>query len=192
MAEKSVDIKTVPVNLRDMENLEAVFLRINPRGVVPVLELEDGTRIDESVAICRYLEESYPEPPLMGTDALSRAQIESWQRHVEFDGYFAAMTVFRNSLPAFRNRALPGLPPEFPAIPDLVERGRRQYDHFLDRLNTRLGEASHVGGNDYSIADITALVTVDFAARTEMTIPKTHTHIQRWYERVSARPSADA
>lgn len=192
LAEKGVEIETVPVNLREMENLGEAFMHINPRGVVPVLELDDGTRIDESVAICRYLEECYPDPPLMGTDALSRARIESWQRHVEFDGYLAAMTVFRNSVPAFKDRGLPGLPPEFPAIPDLVKRGQRQYDYFLEQLNRRLGESEYVGGGGYSIADITALVTVDFADRAGMTVPELHTHTQRWYGQVSARPSANA
>ncbi|MEX2524344.1 MAG: glutathione S-transferase family protein, partial [Gammaproteobacteria bacterium] len=192
LAEKGVEVKTVPVNLREMENLKEEFLRINPRGVVPVLELDDGTRIDESVAICRYIEEVYPDPPLMGTDALSRARIESWQRHVEFDGYLAAVSVLRNSVPAFKDRGLPGLPPEFPAIPDLVERGRRQYDYFLEQLNKRLGESEYVGDDSYSIADITALVTVDFAARAKMAIPETCANIHHWYGQVSSRPSADA
>lgn len=192
LAEKGVEIKSVPVNLREMENLKEEFLRINPRGVVPVLELDDGTRIDESVAICRYLEERYPDPPLMGTDALSRAQIESWQRHMEFDGYLAAVAVLRNSIPAFKDRGLPGLPPEFPAIPELVERGRHQYDYFLKQLNARLGECEYIGGDAYSIADITALVTVDFAARAEMAIPDSCANIHRWYGQVSSRPSANA
>ncbi len=192
LAEKGVEIETVPVNLREMENLDEAFLRINPRGVVPVLELDDGTRIDESVAICRYFEELYPDPPLMGTDALSRAQIESWQRHMEFDGYLAAMTVFRNSVPAFKERGLPGLPPEFPAIPALAERGRHQYDYFLKQLDKRLGESDYIAGDSYSIADITGLVAVDFAARAEMTVPETHLNIHRWYGRVSTRASANA
>jgi len=192
MAEKGLSIPTVEINVLEEENLSEEFRAVNPRGLVPVLELDDGTTIDESVAICQYLEDLHPEPNLMGRDPLGKAIICSWQRHVEFDGYQAVAAVFRNSFPFFKSRAVPGLPAEFPAIPELVDRGRRQYGHFLEALNTRLGDSNYIAGPDFSITDITGLVAIDFGRRVEMDIPGGHTHTRRWYERVAGRPSAGA
>jgi glutathione S-transferase len=94
---------------------------VNPRGLLPTLELDDGTRIDETIAICRYIEETHPEPNLMGSTALEKAVIESWQRHMEFDGMLAVGEMFRNSFPAFSNRGVPGAADTVKAIPELEE-----------------------------------------------------------------------
>ena len=192
IAEKGLDIPKVEVDIPREENLKEDFQKINYRGLVPVLELDDGTCIDESVAICRYLEELYPEPNLLGTDALSRAQIESWQRHMEFDGFLSVASVFRNTFPLFSERGVPGRPAGFKAIPDLAKRGRAQYALFLEDLNNRLGDCEYIAGDKFTIADITALVTVDFGKFTELNVPAEHKNIQRWYARVSSRPSAGA
>lgn len=193
LAEKGLhDVLKVEINLIEGENLGADFLRINPRGTLPTLELDDGTCLDESVAICRYLEELYPEPRLLGSDALGRARIESCQRHVEFDGFQPLLDAFRNSFPAFAERGVPGLPAGFKAIPELAERGRRRYDLFMKNLDQLLSGQRYIAGEHYSIADITALCAVDFAKMMEIELPPDYRHARRWYTEVASRPSAAA
>jgi glutathione S-transferase len=191
IAEKGLQIPAVEVSIVDGENLKPEYLKVNPRGLLPVLELDDGTRLDETQAICRYLEETHPEPNLMGRTTLERAQIESWQRHMEFDGMTAVSEVVRNSIPAFSSRGLPGVTQPVAAIPALVERGTQSVKRFYDRLEQRLKESEYVGGNRFSIADITALCVVDVAKnRINLPIPADNNQTQRWYEAVSARTSA--
>ena len=192
MAEKGIDIPKIEVDVPGEENLKENFQKKNYRGLVPVLELDDGTCIDESVAICRYLEELYPEPNLLGSDPLSRAQIDSWQRHMEFDGFLSVASVFRNTFPLFSDRGVPGRPAGFKAIPDLAERGRKQFRFFLEDLDKHLANCEYIAGDRFSIADITALVTLDFARVAELEIPQTYKNIHRWYQQVSSRPSAGA
>jgi glutathione S-transferase len=191
-AEKGLDLQKVEVDLIGGENLKPEFLGINPRGVVPALELDDGTRIDEVVAICRYLEALHPAPPLMGTDPLTRAVIESRTRHMELDGFLSVANVFRNSSPGFAKRGLPGIVEEVPAIPALVDRGTAGIGRFFRMLEDYLSKTTYVAGNDYSIADITALTVVDFAGWVEQPIPSANTNTRRWYESVASRPSAKA
>jgi glutathione S-transferase len=191
IAEKGLQIPAVEVSIIDGENLKPEYLKVNPRGLLPVLELDDGNRLDETQAICRYLEETHPEPNLMGRTTLERAQIESWQRHMEFDGMTAVSEVVRNSIPAFSSRGLPGVTQPVAAIPALVERGTQSVKRFYDRLEQRLKESEYVGGNRFSIADITALCVVDVAKnRINLPIPADNKQTQRWYEAVAARPSA--
>lgn len=191
IAEKKLQIPAVEVSIIDGENLKPEYLTVNPRGLLPVLELNDGTRIDETQAICRYLEETHPEPNLMGRTTLERAQIESWQRHMEFDGMTAVSEVVRNSIPVFSSRGLPGVTQPVAAIPALVERGIQSVKRFYDRLEQRLKESEFVAGSRFTIADITALCVVDVAKnRINVPIPVENKQTQRWYEAVSARPSA--
>ncbi len=192
LAEKGVTIPTVEVSIIDGENLKPEYLRVNPRGLLPVLELDDGTRLDETVAICRYIEELHPQPSLMGVKPLEKAVIESWQRHMEFDGLSAVSEVLRNSFPAFSSRGLPGVTKPVPAIPALVERGTASVKRFYERLEQRLGETEFIAGERFSIADITALCVVDVAGRIKMSIPEENKNSQRWYAAVSSRPSAAA
>jgi len=192
LAEKGVTIPTVEVSIIDGENLKPEYLRVNPRGLLPVLELDDGTRLDETVAICRYVEELHPEPSLMGVKPLEKAIIESWQRHMEFDGLAAVGEVLRNSFPAFSSRGLPGVTQPVPAIPALVERGTASVKRFHERLEQRLGETEFIAGERFSIADITALCAVDVASRIKISIPEENKNSQRWYAAVSSRPSAAA
>ena len=191
IAEKNLQIPAVEVSIVDGENLKPEYLKVNPRGLLPVLELDDGTRIDETQAICRYLEETHPEPNLMGRTTLERAQIESWQRHMEFDGMTAVSEVVRNSIPAFSSRGLPGVTQPVAAIPALVERGTNSVKRFYERLEQRLKESEFVAGNRFTIADITALCVVDVAKnRINLPIPTENKQTQRWHEAVSSRPSA--
>jgi len=193
MAEKGIDCEKVEINIVKGENLSAEFLGVNPRGMLPTLVLDDGTVIDETVAICRYLEESNPEPPLMGTDAVSKAQIESRQRHMEWDGLIPAMEAFRNSFPGFAKRGLGGSVGEVPAIEALVDRGRTMLSRFYSHLNEHLAQHQFIAAEVFSIADITALCTIDFSTgAARVSIPDELTHLKRWHSETSARPSAKA
>ncbi|MCO4757130.1 MAG: glutathione S-transferase family protein [Oceanospirillaceae bacterium] len=191
LAEKGIDIPTIEIDIAGGENLLPAFLEKNPRGVLPLLELDDGTYLDESSAICRYFEETYPTVPLMGTDAKSKALIESCLRHIEFDAFLPLADVLRNSVPHFKERAIPGTQGVL-AIEGLIERGIKSYQRFLDRLNSRLEAHCYVAGDEFTIADITALCAIDFAKWARLEIPEQHEHIQRWYDEISARASAQA
>lgn len=188
MAEKGLDIPKVEIDIAGGENLTPDFLSKNPRGVLPLLQLDDGSYLDESIAICRYLEELYPEPALMGVDAKSKARIESCQRHIEFDAILPLADVLRNSVPQFKERAIPGTTGVI-AIESLVERGINSYQRFLERLNNNLKENRYVAGDQFSIADITALCAIDFAKWAKLEIPLQHQYTLQWYEKVSTRSS---
>ena len=189
LAEKGVDIPKTEVSIIDGENLKPEYLAVNPRGLLPTLELDDGTRIDETIAICRYIEETQPEPNLMGKDALEKAQIESWQRRMEFDGLNPTGEMFRNSFDPFKNRGLPGQS-NVRAIPELAARGKAGVERFYKQLEQRLGKTKYIAGERYTIADITALCVVDFASFAKMGIHEGSTNTKRWHEDVSSRPSA--
>lgn len=191
LAEKGVDIPKTEVSIIEGENLKPEYLAVNPRGLLPTLELDDGNRIDETIAICRYIEETQPEPNLMGRDALEKAQIESWQRHMEFDGLNPTGEMFRNSFDPFKNRGLPGLE-NVQAIPELAARGKAGVERFYERLEQRLSQSTYIAGERYTVADITALCVVDFASFAKMGIPEANTNTKRWHADVSARPSAKA
>lgn len=187
--EKGLEIPTEEVNILEGVNLAPDYLSVNPRGLVPSLQLDDGTVIDEAPAICAYLEALHPDPPLLGSDPLEKAQILSWERHMELDGINAVGEYFRNSMPPMANRSLAGRSGD-PQIPELVERGKRSVGIFYDRLEKRLAESAFVGGKKFSMADITGLCVVDFATFAGFPIPEGHEHTKRWHENVSARPSA--
>jgi glutathione S-transferase len=108
LAEKGISVPTVQVDLRKGEQFSSAFRTINPECTVPVLRLDDGTTIADILGICRYFEELYPDPPLMGRTAEQKAVIEACQRRIERDGFYAAMEAFRNSTPGLKDRALPG------------------------------------------------------------------------------------
>ena len=193
MAEKGISCETEQVDIVKGENLGEAYLAVNPRGLLPALVLDDGTVLDESVAICRYLEETHPKPPLMGTGAVGKAQVEARQRHMEFDGLAGAAEAFRNAFPLFSSRGLPGRTGPVDAIPALVERGKASVLRFYQRLNSDLANAAYVAGEDFTVADITALCAVDFAAgAARIPIPDDCEHLKRWHAEVSARPSAQA
>ena len=193
LAEKGLSYERKQINIVRGENLTAEFLRINPLGRLPTLVLADGTVLDESVAICRYLEELHPEPPLMGIDPLSKARIEARQRYVEFDGLLPISEVFRNAYPGFNTRAVGGNFGTVEAIPELVKRGKYLASIFFKRLEEELSTSPYVAGESFSIADITALCAFDFATDTaRIPFPENSPALQRWYQNVSKRPSAQA
>ena len=191
LAEKGITVPTVQVDLRNNEQLTAEFRAINPDATVPSLELDDGTRINDAVGICVYFEALHPRPALMGETAEEKALVASWQRQVERNGFYAVMEAFRNATPGLKGRALPG-PHDYEQIPALAERGRLRVQHFYEQMDAQLAQSEFIAGPRYSIADITALITIDFAGRAKMPIPADCAHVQRWHTQVSARPSAKA
>jgi glutathione S-transferase len=190
-AEKGIEIPTVQIDLRDGGQNTDEFGAVNPRRAVPVLELDDGTLLFESVAICRYLEESHPEPALMGKSPLEKATVEMWHRRVELEGLAPCADALRNHSKFFDGRALPG-PVSYEQIPALSERGHARIGHFFTMLDARLQESAFVAGPDYTIADIAGLIAVDFAGWVKETPPESATALKAWHEKVSARPSAKA
>ena len=160
--------------------------------MVPMLELDDGTCIGEAMAIARYFEELHPNPPLMGTDAKDKAIVEMWEKRANEEGMLAASELFRNTHPAFAERGLPGSAQPIPRIPQLVDRARARLARFYMKFDEQLATNEFVAGKRYTIADATTLCGVDFAKWTDSDIPSECKHLRRWYEAVSARPSAKA
>jgi len=184
LAEKGIEVPYEQVDIVKAENRGAEFRRKNPMGTLPVLELDDGTHIAESVAICRYFEETHPDPPLMGTDARDRALVEMWQRRMEFELFVPITQVFRNGHPFFAGR-----------IPQVAEYGevcRTAAEARLAWLDTLLAEREFIAGDRFTIADITALCAIDFGRVSKIRIQPEHTHLARWHAAVSSRPSAKA
>jgi len=191
LAEKGIELDTVQVDLGSGEQLGEAFRKVNPDCVVPALELDDGTCLSEVIAICQYLEELHPEPRLLGATSLERAQVSMWNAKVEQHGLLAMMDAFRNSAKGLVGRALPG-PESYEQIPQLAERGRQRVQQFFGRLDGQLANREFVAGDRFSVADISALVLVDFAGWVKLPVPDDARHLSRWYAQVSKRPSAAA
>ena len=192
LAEKGLTIPTQPVNLAAGEQFADAFRAVNPACTVPALQLDDGTVIAESSAICRYFEELHPSPPLMGTSAVEKAVIAMWDRRMEADGFQAVAEAFRNAVPGLKGRALIG-PHSYAQIPELAERGKARVADFFTDLDARLQSSPYVAGDAFSVADITAIVTLDFATlRAKLPLPDSLAALTRWRDLVSARPSMTA
>ena len=191
MAEKGIEIETVQVDLGSGEQFADTFREINPDCVVPALQLDDGSCLSEVIAICDYLEAKYPEPELLGTTDEERARILMWNSKVEQQGLWAVADAFRNSAKGLKDRAATGIVP-YPQIPELAERGRDRVDHFFHRLEEQLADNEFIAGDRFSIADISALVVVDFAAWIKLSVPEDAVCLRRWHAVVSGRPSATA
>jgi len=191
IAEKGLEIDTVQIDLGGKEQFSDAFRKINPDCVVPALELDDGTCLSEVLAICHYLEAQFPKPALMGRSDEERSRILMWNIKVEQQGLLAIADAFRNSAKGLIDRAVPG-PVAYPQIPELAERGRRRVQQFFYRLDEQLADNEYVAGDAFSIADISAMVVIDFAAWVKLPVPDDAVNTRRWYESVSSRPSAAA
>jgi glutathione S-transferase len=183
LAEKGIDLPREERDLMSGDLRRDDFSAVNPWQRVPVLILDDGTAISESVAICRYFEELYPEPPLFGTGPIGKAQVEMWNRRVELGLFGAVASVFRHLHPRMAHL-------EVPQVTSWGEANRDKVESELTRLDRRLAESSFIAGESYSIADITALVAIDFMKPAKLAAPESHSHVMRWYREVSSRPSA--
>ncbi|MFW2404706.1 MAG: glutathione S-transferase family protein [Gammaproteobacteria bacterium] len=191
LAEKGIEIPLVHVNLYQLEQLTPEFRAINPGGTIPVLETDEGEYLTEAIAICSYLETLHPEPTLFGTSALHKARVLMWDNIVENEGLGAVAEVLRNWSPGFRGRALPG-PIELDQIPALTDRGRKRCGMFFDRIEQQLAHHTHLAYERYSMADITLLVTVDFASWVDIDATAGRPRLREWYVEASGRPSASA
>lgn len=185
LAEKGIDVPREVLNLPGKEHLTDEIKALNPLQRLPILVLDDGTAIAESMAICRYFEELQPDPPLMGTTPLEQATIEMWQRRMEFNLMNNVAAVFRHTHPAMAEL-------EVPQIADLAEASRPRVQAALEMLDDQLGKHHYVAGDSFSIADITALVGVDFTKVGRIQVPENLANLARWRAEVSARPSAKA
>ena len=190
-AEKELQLEVVPVDLGSGEQFSDAFRALNPDCVVPVLELDDGTCLTEVVAICHYLEELHPEPALFGDTAAERAVALMWNAKAETQGLWAMADAFRNRVKGLQGHALPG-PDKYEQIPELAERGQRRVEAFFKKMDEQLASNEFLAGDRYTIADITAMVVFDFAARAKISPTDDASNLLRWYAEVAARPSAAA
>lgn len=180
---KGIELPTEQVDLRARKQFSPHFQAINPRCVVPALQLDDGSVLCDGIAICTYLEHLYPQKPLLGTDALERAQILSWDQYIFSDGFLAVAEVLRNQSPQFEHRALPGAE-LFEQIPDLIARGRKRLHVFYWALERHLQGRQFIVAEQLTFADIDAFVTVDFGGWIKEKIPDNCPNLSLWYERV--------
>jgi glutathione S-transferase len=190
LAEKAIAMPLVPVDLGSKEQFSDAYRAINPRAVVPTLVLPDGSAISEVLAIQRYLEETYPEPPLLGNTPKDKALVAMWDRRMELEGFAAVMEGVRNAAAGLKGRAISG-PHGYEQIPELVERSKLRVKNFYSDLDARLAGVPFVAGDRFSVGDITAFVAIEFAAKAfSLAVPAENLATKRWYESVSGRPSA--
>ena len=188
LAEKGVAHETVQVDLKNSEQLSSAYQKINPQCTVPALRTEEGTVLADNAAITAYLEARYPEPPLLGITPNQKAQIASWNWRVEYEGLMAVAEALRNSAPAMANRALPGQM-DYPQIPELAQRGLARLQQFFGMLDERLADRNFIATDSFSVADITAVVAVDFARVVRIKPGEQHPHLQRWRAAMAQRAS---
>jgi glutathione S-transferase len=191
LAEKGLKPALIAVDLGAGEQHSDAYRAINPRRVVPALVLDDGTTIGEVPAIMRYLDEAFPETPMLGATPKDKGLIVMWERFAELEGFAAVMEGVRNRTERLKGRAIAG-PHVYEQIPALVDRSVLRVNNFLADLNKRLEEVSFVAGEQFSAADITALVTIDFAKALDLSVPEELQALTRWKDAVSARPSISA
>ncbi|KKC26408.1 glutathione S-transferase family protein [Sphingomonas sp. SRS2] len=193
LAEKGIAVERIQVDIKTGEHLDPDFVGINPQRQIPVLLLDDGTLIDDSLGICRYFEALQPDPPMFGRTPVEIGLIESWLRRIEHDCFQAVAAAFRNKVGVFAGRAVSGEWPPIEQIPAMVERGRTMWTAFADVLDARLEQRRFVAGANFSMADIAALVSIDFGMGTRLPDPREgRPALARWHAEMSARPSAAA
>jgi glutathione S-transferase len=185
LAEKGVKVDSQQVDLGALEQKSPGFSAINPLQRVPALVLDDGTVITESVAICRYFDAAHPDPILFGEPGRDAAMVEMWNRRLELHLLHSVAQVFRHLHPAMK-------PLEVPQVPEWGEANKPRVAEFLALLDQQLAANPFVAGERYSIADITALVSIDLMKPAKLTIPDEMVSIRRWYDDVSKRPSSAA
>lgn len=184
LAEKGLEVPTEQVDITTLQHKTPEFTALNPLQRVPVLELDDGTVISESVAICRYFEGLRPEPPLFGRGAKEEALVEMWNRRLEHNLLATVAAVFRHLHPAMKELEA--------QVPEWGEANKPRVIEFLAVLDRALRDSLFVCGAHYTIADITGLVAIDFMKPARLSVPEELVHLRRWHAQVAARPSAGA
>ena len=188
LAEKGIRHETVQVDLRNGEQLGEAYRKINPQCTVPALRTEEGAMLTDNAAITAWAEARYPDPPLLGTTPVEKAEIASWNWRAEFEGLLAIAEAMRNTAPAMANRALAG-PANYAQIPELGRRGLERLQRFLVVLNERLDGRDFIAADRFSVADITAVVAVDFARVVRVKPGEQHPHLLRWRAKIGERPA---
>ena len=188
LAEKGAVHDTVQVDLRNGEQLGDAYRRINPQCTVPALRTDDGTLLTDNAGIAAYLEARFPQPALLGITPQEKAEIASWNWRIEFEGLLAVAEALRNSAPSMAHRALPG-PSDYAQIPELAQRGLARVQQFFGSLNDRLAGREFIATDRFSIADITAVVAVDFARVVKVKPGEQHPELLRWRAEMARRPS---
>jgi len=188
LAEKGIAHATVHIDLRTGEQFGEAYRKINPKCTVPALRTDEGTILTDNAAIAAYLEARYPEPPMMGVTPLDKAEIASWQWRVEFEGLLPVADALRNTSPAMSNRALPG-PVNYAQIPQLAQRGLARLQQFFVDLDLQLADREFIAAQQFSIADITAVVVIDFARIVKLRPDERHPHLLRWRSSMALRPA---
>lgn len=190
LREKGIEIPCEEIDLRAKEQLSAEYRAINPRCTVPALVLDDGTMICEVVAICHYLEALYPQVPLLGKNPRQKALISEWNHRVEMECLLPIADALRNKGEAFKGRALPGAL-DLEQIPELVPRGIKRIEAFQKVLDQQLSNNAFVTGEEFSMADISAFVGVNFARWVKVYVPDELFNLQRWHNEIAVRPSLE-
>ena len=185
LAEKNIEVPLMPVDLAALAQKTPEFTALNPLQTTPVLVLDDGSVISETIAICRYFEELFPDPPLFGAGAFSRAQVEMWQRRIELGLYNAVSAVFRHLHPAMAAM-------EQRQVPEWGEANKPRVFKFLKILDDQLSRHQFVCGEVFTVADITGLVSIDFMKPAKLVVPEDLVHVRRWHEALKARSSSNA
>lgn len=185
LAEKGISVPTEQVDIGTLQHRGEAYSAINPMQRLPALVLDDGTAIAESIAICRYFEALHPDPPLFGRGALDIASVEMWNRRVEFHLFLPVTTVFQHLHPYMK--ALVD-----PQVPEWGEANKPRIGDFLKFLDGELESRPYIAGKEFTVADITALVAVDFMKVSKLAVPDGLANFARWREAVSGRPSAKA
>ena len=185
LAEKGIEVPQVEVDMGEFGHKSAEVTARNPLQRLPILELDDGTVLTETVAICRYFEELHPEPALFGAGALGKAQVEMWQRRMELHLLMPVAHAFRHIHPAMKGW-------EVPQIAEWGEANKTKATDFLHILDSHFADAEFAAGDAFSIADITGMIAIDFTKPARIELPEGLTHVRRWYAALKARPSAEA
>ena len=188
LAEKGVGHATVQVDLRTGEQLGEAYRAINPHCTVPALQTGEGPLLTDNAAITAWLEARFPQPALLGATPAEKAEVASWNWRIEFEGLMAIAEALRNGSPAMVNRALPG-PVDYAQIPALAERGRARVQQFFTTLDAHLAGRDFIATDRFSVADINAVVAVDFARVVRVKPGDEHPHLQRWRAAMGLRPS---
>jgi glutathione S-transferase len=191
LAEKGIAHETVQVDLRSGEQMGEAYRRINPQCTVPALRTDDGGLLTDNAAITAWAEARFPQPPLLGATPLEKAEIASWNWRIEFEGLAAIAEALRNSAPAMANRALPG-PVDYAQIPELAQRGLARVRQFFALLDERLAGREFIATDRFSVADITAVVAVDFARVVKVRLGEEHPQVLRWRGAMAQRASTMA
>ena len=184
LAEKGLSVPLEQVDIIAGQNRTPEFLAKNPLGGLPVLELDDGSHLSESLAIMEYFEEEHPEPPMIGRTPLERARTREVERICEVGVMSGIGTIFQNTHPFFAGRVKQS--------PEAAENARGRLENALGVLDSRLAGSTFVGGESPTIADCTLLAALDFAAFGGIEIPARYAHVHRWYQAFKQRPSAQA